>query len=143
MDAIGLIGKFKVELSPYELDASNVNDKLIINYCVQSVMFGDNELSFPYNGYKFTDKEKVRYYNRNDKLHREDGPAIEYKNKTEYYWYHNGLRHRENGPAVEYTNGDKFWYRNGNLHRIDGPAIEWANGNEEWYIEGKKIEKLD
>ena len=29
------------------------------------------------------------------------------------YWYLNGKLHREDGPAVEYANGSKFWYLNG------------------------------
>jgi hypothetical protein len=28
-------------------------------------------------------------------------------------WYHNGKLHREDGPAIEYANGDKSWWRNG------------------------------
>ena len=28
-------------------------------------------------------------------------------------WYRNGRLHREDGPAVEYTNGRKYWYFNG------------------------------
>ena len=33
------------------------------------------------------------------------------------FWNLNGKLHRKNGPAVEYADGDKFWYRNGELHR--------------------------
>ena len=53
------------------------------------------------------------------------------------YWYRNGKCHREDGPAVEYANGTKFWYRNSELHREDGPAIECANGDKFWYLNGK------
>lgn len=70
------------------------------------------------------------------RLHREDGPALEYFNGTKY-WYKNGKRHREDGPAVEHYNGYKEWYINGRLHREDGPAIEFANGSKEWWINGK------
>ena len=28
-------------------------------------------------------------------------------------WYVNGKLHREDGPAVEYANGSKHWYLNG------------------------------
>jgi hypothetical protein len=28
------------------------------------------------------------------------------------FWYLNGKLHREDGPAVEYANGDKSWYLN-------------------------------
>jgi hypothetical protein len=29
------------------------------------------------------------------------------------FWYLNDKLHREDGPAVEYSNGDKSWYLNG------------------------------
>lgn len=31
------------------------------------------------------------------------------------FWFKNSKRHRINGPAVEYLNGDKLWYIN-NIH---------------------------
>jgi len=74
----------------------------------------------------------------NGKLHREDGPAIEYANGDKY-WYVNGELHREAGPAIEYANGDKFWYVNGALHREDGPACEYANGTKYWFLNGKSL----
>ena len=52
------------------------------------------------------------------------------------YWCLNGKLHRTDGPAVEYANGDKYWYLNGKRHRTDGPAIEYANGDKYWYING-------
>ena len=60
-----------------------------------------------------------------------------YKNGDEF-WYRNGKLHREDGPAVEWTDGSKFWYRNGKYHREDGPAIEYANGDKFWYRNGKQ-----
>ena len=54
-------------------------------------------------------------------------------------WYINDKLHREDGPAIEFAKGDKFWYSNGQRHREDGPAIEWANGHKEWYINGKCV----
>ena len=59
-----------------------------------------------------------------------------YKNGTKY-WYKNDQLHREGGPAIEYTGGANFWYRNGQCHREDGPAIEWPNGFKTWYIDGE------
>ena len=78
-----------------------------------------------------------RWYLPNGKLHREDGPAIEWADGYKE-WYRNGNLHREDGPAVEYANGTKSWYRNGNLHREDGPAVERADGSKEWYLNGKQ-----
>ena len=44
--------------------------------------------------------------------------------------------HREDGPAVEYADGTKYWYRNGELHRVDGPVIEYSTGDTYWYLNG-------
>ena len=78
----------------------------------------------------------------NDKLHREDGPAVEWASGTKY-WYLNGKRHREDGPAIEWANGNKSWYRDDKLHREDGPAVEWADGTRFWYLDGKSLTKSE
>jgi len=53
-------------------------------------------------------------------------------------WYNKYDRlHRLDGPAVEFANGNKYWYANGNLHRLDGPAVEGRYGTKEWYINGE------
>ena len=83
-------------------------------------------------------KNGDKHWYLNDKLHREDGPAIEYDNGDKR-WYLNGKCHREDGPACEYHDGDKHWYLNGKYHREDGPAIEMANGNKYWYLNNKLI----
>jgi len=74
----------------------------------------------------------------NGKLHREDGPAIEYADGSKSWWL-NGKRHREDGPAIEWASGSKYWYLNGELHREDGPAVEWASGHKFWYLNGKNV----
>ena len=71
----------------------------------------------------------------NNKLHRDDGPAVEYINSGKEWWI-NGIRHRDDGPAIEYDNGDLYWYQNGELHREDGPAMVDADGTKEWYLHG-------
>ena len=78
----------------------------------------------------------------NGKLHRVDGPAIEYADGDKY-WYLNGKRHREDGPAIEFANGSKFWYLDDKLHRVDGPAIEQANGSKYWYLDGKELTEAE
>jgi hypothetical protein len=55
------------------------------------------------------------------------------------FWYKDGKFHREDGPAVEYIDGTKYWFINGQYHREDGPAIEHANGDKSWYLNDKKI----
>ena len=87
----------------------------------------------------------VKVYSNGDKswwlsgkLHRTDGPAIEYASGSKEWWL-NGNRHREDGPAVECANGNKSWYLNDKLHRTDGPATEYVNGDKLWYLNGKEV----
>ena len=55
------------------------------------------------------------------------------------FWYLNDKLHREDGPAVEYADGDKFWYLNGKIHREDGPAVECVDGHKSWWLKGKHM----
>ena len=80
-------------------------------------------------------KNSKEWYNLEGQLHREDGPAVEYKNGDKSY-YMNGKRHREDGPAMEYVDGYKSYYINGNRHREDGPSVEYAGGDKSYYING-------
>lgn len=80
--------------------------------------------------------ETGKYWYINGKLHRTDGPAIEYSDGSKE-WYINGEQHRTDGPAVECPNGYRTWYINGIRHRTDGPAIKYSDGRNEWYINGK------
>jgi hypothetical protein len=58
-------------------------------------------------------------------------------------WYLNGKVHRENGPAVEWSEGTKDWYLNGELHRVDGPAVEWSDGGKEWHLNGLELTETE
>ena len=53
--------------------------------------------------------------------------------------YLNGFLHRDDGPAIEYKSGSKAWYLNGETHRTDGPAIEWIDGTKAWYLNDKRL----
>jgi len=33
-------------------------------------------------------------------------------------WYLNGKIHREDGPAIEYAGGSRYWYLNGKIIKI-------------------------
>ena len=56
------------------------------------------------------------------------------------YYYLNNRLHREDGPAIEYINGNKFWFINGNYHRENGPAIEYADSElKSWWVNGIEI----
>ena len=96
-----------------------------------------------------------RVWLRNNKFHRDDGPALVSATRSEWWVY--GRRHRKDGPAVESgttrewwaygklhredgpaQEGDtlKSWWVNGVQHREDGPAVEDANGTKEWWRNG-------
>ena len=57
-----------------------------------------------------------------------------YANGTKH-WYQNDKLHRLDGPAIEWANGTKFWLQNGKYHRLDGPAVEYAD-MDKYYIDG-------
>jgi hypothetical protein len=85
---------------------------------------------------------KTIWFNLNNQLHRESGPAIEWSDGSKS-WYLNGQLHREDGPALEYVNGSKAWWVNDKLHRESGPAIEWSDGSKFWYLNGKRLTEAE
>jgi len=58
--------------------------------------------------------------------------------KTKRWRNKSGKLHRLDGPAVEYDSGNKEWFKNEKLHRLDVPAIIYTNGYKEWWINGAK-----
>ena len=54
------------------------------------------------------------------------------------WWYLNGKLHREDGPAIEYADGSKHWWLNGQRHREDGPAVECADGSKFWWLNDRQ-----
>ncbi len=54
---------------------------------------------------------------KNDKFHRDDGPAIIYSDCSQE-WYQNGKLHRDDGPAIIYSDGTRCWFRHGNTHDV-------------------------
>ena len=102
---------------------------------------------------------KIEWKDKDGKLHREDGPAVEWpeKGSRAWYihgrlhradgpamdgplgqgWYCNGKRHRDDGPAIIFADGRILWYRKGRLDREDGPAVELPGGKKFWYRRGK------
>jgi len=59
-------------------------------------------------------------------------------NKSGTFWRLNDKLHREDGPAIEWADGTKKWCRNGQKHREDGPAVERADGYKEWWLNGEQ-----
>jgi len=64
----------------------------------------------------------------------------ETNNFGDKFWYNNQDQlHRDDGPAIESSNGTKAWYQHGQCHREDGPAIEFSDGDKEWWIKGEQL----
>jgi hypothetical protein len=68
---------------------------------------------------------------------------LKYDIKTDEYgtrrYFQHGKLHRVDGPAIEYANGDKYYYQHGERHRDDGPAVEFADGYKEWWLNGNFV----
>jgi len=64
-------------------------------------------------------------------------------NQHKKIWFFQGKLHREDGPAIEYPNGTKKWYLNGKRHREDGPAVEYPNGTKEWFLNDVEYSEKD
>ena len=89
--------------------------------CLPAVKFSNNYEHFWENGiqYKFLEYENgtKEYCDWQNRLHRENEPAVIYPNGDCEYWQY-GSRHRNDGPAVIY--GDKqYWFENGEFLKID------------------------
>ena len=50
----------------------------------------------------------------------------------------NGCLHRDFGPAIEWKHGGKEWYQDGKLHRETGPAVDFEDYKQYW-IDGVKL----
>lgn len=87
-------------------------------------------------------RHHIRYWNAGGKLHRLDGPAIEYADGARS-WYVDDKLHRLDGPAVELADGARHWYVNGKWHRLDGPALEHATGARRWYLSGVELTEAE
>ena len=78
-----------------------------------------------------------KFWYKNGKFHREDGPAIEFSDGSKF-WYKNGEYHRKDGPAKIFSNGTRDWYQNDKLHREDGPAVIFNTGEQYWWLNGNQ-----
>lgn len=113
---------------------------------------------------QFSNGTKCWY--KDGKFHREDGPAMLFKNKqrqSEYYIngvfqkygdfpakkkkktrQENTLANSIGYPDKYFTgvfewDGRKEWHKDGNFHREDGPAYIGKDGYKEWWLDGKCI----
>jgi len=68
-----------------------------------------------------------------------DQPEMKVYPNGKKEWRLNGKLHRTDGPAIEWTGGSKEWRLNGKLHRTDGPAVEMADGSKMWFLDGEQV----
>jgi hypothetical protein len=50
------------------------------------------------------------------------------------FWFLNGKVHRKDGPAIEWANGNKDWYLNGELYREEKAVVQWSNDSKRWWF---------
>ena len=56
-------------------------------------------------------------------------------------WYLNGKLHREDGPAIEFASGTKEWWLNGKFIVSTGPDIEKALFTLSTYLQDQEVTK--
>jgi len=88
------------------------------------------------------DENGDKFWRLHGKLHREDGPAVEWEDGHKE-WHLHGKLHRDDGPAVEWANGHKEWYQHGKRHREDGAAVEWEDGHKAWWLHDKNYNDVN
>jgi hypothetical protein len=64
--------------------------------------------------------------------------SIVTKYENQYWYNEEDQLHREDGPAAIHINGAYVWYRNGKVHRTDGPAEMSPDNTLYWYVVDKK-----
>lgn len=70
-----------------------------------------------HNGLTITDSG-MRIWWRDDRIHRDSGPALITPDGSQFYYSHGNI-HRDSGPAVIRADGVKFYYFHGTLLSID------------------------
>ena len=60
------------------------------------------------------------------------------------FWYDDENRlHRQDGPAIEYADGGRAWLKHGLMHRLAGPAVVYAGGHTEWWIDNRRYDQAE
>lgn len=76
----------------------------------------------------------IRYIKNDPKQMKE----FYFHSKGTKLWYLNGELHRENGPAIEYRDGAKQWYLNGKRDHHKEMIESWKHWNSKGNIEFAK-----
>jgi hypothetical protein len=70
----------------------------------------------------------MKNYDRKEINHYSDGDNV---------YFLNDKLHRTNGPAIEYVSGSKCWYLNGFEHNDKGPSGVYDTHLKLWHINNK------
>lgn len=100
---------------------------------------------FKFTGSRLERDGATRWY-KDGKKHREDGPAVIYKDPREFCWFYEGQLHRDGGPASVYFQGPTCWhytwFKHGFIHREDGPA-QIIGDYESWWCYGQELTSIE
>ena len=66
----------------------------------------------------------------------ENYDTVETNEEGTTYYTLRGKLHRTDGPAIEWADGYRAWYQNGKQHREDGPAVKYPDGYREYWVHG-------
>jgi hypothetical protein len=67
--------------------------------------------------------------------------GLEVNVRGDQRWFKNNRLHREDGPAVVFVkSGYWAWYFEGWRHRLDGSAVRLENGREQWWVNGEALD---
>lgn len=58
-------------------------------------------------------------------------------------WFLNNRIHREDKPAVVHPNGHEEWWYNNQRHRSDGPAVTTASGEKQFWFRGVQYNDMN
>ena len=131
-------------------DKTEEENEHLVKDILDGKTYGNGQLhSFDEQPAVIDHDDGTKYWYKNGKLHRDNGPAKIWSNGDEQWWQ-NGLLHRDNDlPAVNNTDGTQKWYQNGELHRgssrvgdstdagVDLPAVIEADGTQKYYQNGE------
>ncbi len=81
---------------------------------------------------KIVKNDEYTIYYLGGKIHREDGPAVEYKSGAVAWFQYGKLYRGGDLPAIVYSNGSKYWcnghkiYHEGYLPDIENAVWSWS-----------------
>jgi hypothetical protein len=103
-------------------------------------VYSDGRKEYCLNGVRLSEEE---FNNRNKKeMTVMETYKVEVDDAGTICWFNEDNKfHRLDGPAIEYKHGTKAYFINGKRHREDGPAVEYGNGTKEYWINDKKLTK--